>query len=108
MMSDKQKKNAHTHQQHTMADDDDDKEKDERSKVQLTGSALVVIIIVLIVSTILAALSSKGIHQWGCKGNWNTIQFFLANVLNSYLLGIPGFVCAYHFRNSNFYEIVKN
>ena len=52
-------------------------------------------------------MSMKGIHQYGCKYNWNTFVFALANILNHLLLGIPGLIGIYQMRNVRFTEMPK-
>ena len=68
------------------------------------GYFFLIIILVLIVMIILSAISIKGIHQWGCKHNWNAATFFLANLANNILFGIPGLIESYQMRNTTFVE----
>ncbi len=47
-------------------------------------------------------MSSKGIHQYGCKYNWNAAIYFLANLGNGILMGIPGLIGLYNMRDVTF------
>ena len=69
---------------------------------QPTSSPFLIIILILILMIILSALSMKGIHQYGCKHNWNAAVYFLANIGNHLLFGIPGLVGSYKMRNTRF------
>ena len=41
---------------------------------------------------LLGSLSAQGIHKVACKHNWSFLVYALANVGNTMLVGIPGFL----------------
>lgn len=83
-----------------MPKDEDEKEIDETS-FNLGVSSIVILIIMIVAS----AATSKGMYQFGCKTNANAFGFFLANIVNSMLFGLPGMMAAFYYRDSYFEEI---
>ena len=60
------------------------------------------VIVFLVLAIVLGAMSSKGIHQYGCKYNWNAAIYFLANLGNGIVMGIPGLIGMYNMRDVTF------
>lgn len=80
-------------------------EKDLDKEAKAIGTSLFVgMIIFLVIAIVFSALSMKGIHQWGCKYNWNAFSLFFMSIANSFLWGIPGLVGMYQMRNVRFTE----
>ena len=60
------------------------------------------LIVLLIAMIVFGAASSKGMYQYGCKTNANAFMYFLYNMINNLLLGIPGVISAVHFKDTTF------
>ena len=65
-------------------------------------TALFLVIVMLIAMIVLNAVSAKGMYQYACRRNASTFMYFLYNLMNSLLFGIPGLMSAYGNRNVTF------
>ena len=70
------------------------------------ATVLVIIIVVFMCMLVFGAVTSKGMYQYGCSTNASALTFFLYNIVNSMLMGIPGLISAIHFKDTTF--VVKN
>ena len=78
-----------------------EKEKDDPSSEMPLATALIIVILMLV----FGAASSKGMYQFGCKTNANALMYFLYNICNSLLFGIPGLISAIHFKDTTFVAV---
>lgn len=63
------------------------------------------LIAILIAMLVFGAASSKGMYQYGCQTNANASMYFLFNLVNSLLFGIPGLISAIHFKDTKFFPL---